>query len=140
NSLWIQLREHIFRSPFKLFAAQDEWKELDKMWVDIYSGTISATQWPELPREIEKLRYEHAKQWRAAMDASAKPGAQDRLAQLKSIYETLVASLVNTIAGKIGKVANIQEKDRRALHKIVRNAAKLWLECCSQRYRLIFTL
>lgn len=55
-------------------------------------------------------------------------------------YEKLVALTVNAIARNIEKVATFQEKDRKALQKIVRLSAELWLECCSQRYRLIVTL
>jgi hypothetical protein len=37
NSLWISLDDCIFRSPFRLFAAEQEWKGLDKDWIEIYA-------------------------------------------------------------------------------------------------------
>jgi DNA repair exonuclease SbcCD ATPase subunit len=44
NSLWINLHEHVFRSPYKLFAAEQEWKDLDKPWVEIYAFATSSSQ------------------------------------------------------------------------------------------------
>jgi len=40
----------------------------------------------------------------------------------------------------VGKVASLREKDRKSLQKIICMSAELWLECCSQRYRLLVTL
>jgi hypothetical protein len=73
------------------------------------------------------------------MDPSVKVGT-DRLGSLKMKYEELVAVTANTIALNVEKVATPKEKDRKSLHKIVRMSAELWLECCSQRYRLLVTL
>jgi hypothetical protein len=42
NSVWISLREHIFLSPFRLFAAEEGWKELDKNWTEIYGLSKSS--------------------------------------------------------------------------------------------------
>jgi chromosome segregation ATPase len=37
NSLWISLHEHVFRSPYRLLAAEQEWQDLDKPWIEIYA-------------------------------------------------------------------------------------------------------
>lgn len=37
NSVWVGLREHVFSSPFKMFAEEDGWRESDSPWIDIYS-------------------------------------------------------------------------------------------------------
>jgi hypothetical protein len=38
NSLWIGLSDQIFRSLFRLLAAEQEGKELDKEWIGIYDS------------------------------------------------------------------------------------------------------
>jgi len=55
-------------------------------------------------------------------------------------YENLLALTASAIAQNIERVAVFKDKDRKALNKIVRLSVELWLECCSQRYRLIVTL
>jgi hypothetical protein len=100
----------------------------------------SPSQWPTISRETEKARYENAKQLRAATDASVNASTGDRLGQLRTIYEKTIASAVTNIAQKIEAVATLKEKERMALHRIVRTSAELWFECCSQRYRIMVIL
>jgi hypothetical protein len=98
------------------------------------------SEWPKLSRESEKVRYDSAKQLSASIDPAAVAGAHDSLGQIKTIYDRLVSLVVKAVACNIEKVAALQEKDRKAIDKIVRASAELWLDCCSQRYRLIVTL
>jgi hypothetical protein len=51
-----------------------------------------------------------------------------------------VAKAMDAICSTLLKVATIQAKDRKSLESIVRLAGRVWLESCSQRYRLIVIL
>lgn len=55
-------------------------------------------------------------------------------------HEELVGITASAIALNVEKVGILRERDQKALEKIVRMSTELWLECCSQRYRLIVTL
>ncbi|KAF2827324.1 hypothetical protein CC86DRAFT_439794 [Ophiobolus disseminans] len=140
NSVWIGLCEHVFRSPFKMFAEEDGWKESDQPWVDIYAMKTPPSNWPKIPRDTEKLRHETAKQLQIAIDPSVVIASNGRGVQLRMNYEKIVACTANAIAQPIEKVAVLKGNHYEALQNIVRITVKLWLECCSQRYRLMVLL
>jgi hypothetical protein len=59
---------------------------------------------------------------------------------LKASFEASVTSVTDAICLALLKVVTVQEKDRKNLENVVRLAGKIWLESCSQRYRLIVVL
>jgi len=59
---------------------------------------------------------------------------------LKESFERSVTAVMNSISRALERVAIVQAKERRSLETIVRLAAKIWLESCSQRYRLVVVL
>ena len=59
---------------------------------------------------------------------------------LKASYEATVISILNTIHQVLSRVATLELKDVEALEKLVRLAAKTWMELCSQPYRVMMIL
>lgn len=59
---------------------------------------------------------------------------------VKESFERSVTAVVNSIIRALERVAAVQAKDRRGLETVVRLAGKIWLESCSQRYRLVVVL
>jgi hypothetical protein len=91
----------------------------------------SAFDWPDIPLDVERARFENAKAFMDAVEPSAMHSG------LKDSFEDAIAGTVSTICREIEKVATAQAKDEKLLESIVRLAAKTWLESCSQRYRLV---
>jgi hypothetical protein len=87
-----------------------------------------------------QLRPHSDQQLRALIDPSVKAGTAERLQELKTMYEKAVALAVTNVAAKIEQVAILKKKDRIVLYKIVRTSTEIWVECCSQRYRILVTL
>lgn len=54
----------------------------------------------------------------------------------KRSYNNSVAVIVEDICHTLGKVAHIASKNRQKIEDLVKMAATLWLEICSQRYRV----
>jgi ribosomal protein L17 len=104
----------------------------------IRKATLS--QWPSVSRETVESWCEKAKQLRVAIDPVVKVGKEDRLGQLKPKYESVIALTMKNMARNLEKVALLQDREYKALYKIVRCCAELWLECCSQRHRIIVVL
>ena len=90
--------------------------------------------WPDLSVDVERTRFETAKVFMDAMEPSAGHS------RLKSSFEASLTSLMDAICRDLLKVATIQSRDRTSLESILRLAGKIWLESCSQRYRLIVIL
>ena len=95
-------------------------------------------EWPEISAEMEKSRYERARTFLAAIEPSSKTTPADR--KLKSSHESAVTEAKTDLHRALGRVAYLAERDQKILDNIVRLCAKIWLECCSQRYRLIMIL
>jgi hypothetical protein len=71
------------------------------------------------------------------MDALA-PSASH--SALKSSFEASVANVMDVICQTLQKVTTIQTKDLKSLEQIILLAGRVWVESCSQRYRLIMIL
>ncbi|KAF1843892.1 uncharacterized protein K460DRAFT_153712 [Cucurbitaria berberidis CBS 394.84] len=132
NTMWVVLYNHVFRSPFRILGTDG--KDIDADWIDIYSPDVSPYEWPNVPVELERSRYESAKAFLGAIDPSAAPG------RLKDGYEETVTTAVNAVWRALQRVATVEAKNRKILEGILRLSAKVWLELCSQRYRLIVNL
>ena len=94
--------------------------------------------WPEISGEMEKSRYEQARIFLTAIEPSAKSSPDNW--NLKNSHEIAVERARNDLHCALGRVAYLAERDRKILDNIVRLCAKIWLECCSQRYRILVTL
>lgn len=100
--------------------------------------TEDSFDWPAIPPEIEKNRYEQARIFLTAIEPSAKSSPDNQ--NLKYSHEIAVERARNELNYALGRVAYLAERDRKILDNIVRLCAKIWLECCSQRYRILVTL
>jgi hypothetical protein len=67
-------------------------------------------------------------------------GSSSSGSSVNDSFERSVKAVVNRIARALEKVAIVQAEHRRSLETMVHLAAKIWLESCSQRYRLIVVL
>ena len=83
-------------------------------------------------------RYESARSLLAAIEAP--DGGSTEHQQLCAAYNETVSVLVTNIAQAIAKVASLNERDFKILEALVNLSGRTWLECCSQRYRLIMQL
>lgn len=90
----------------------------------------SPYEWPEIPAEVERSRYESAK---AFLDAIESPGNN----RGKDGYEDSVITILNTMCRALNRVTTVERKHSKILEGILRLATKVWLELCSQRYRLV---
>jgi len=95
-------------------------------------------EWPKVSAELEKRRYEQARAFLSVIEPSSKPSPDIR--KLKSSYESAVAAAKDDLYRAIGRVAYLTERDQKILDNIVRLCSQIWLECCSQRYRLIMIM
>ncbi|KAI4627402.1 uncharacterized protein J4E87_003965 [Alternaria ethzedia] len=153
NTVWVLLHDRIFASPFKILGSEGE--VLDREWVEIHTPSkswivaiphiwtnrlqdTSSLEWPEIPEETEKRRYETAKLFLACMEPSTRPSGDDL--RLKNGYERSISELLDTLHHALGKVATLQNRQANMLESLVRLCAKTWIEFCSQPYRLIASL
>ncbi|OAL46068.1 hypothetical protein IQ07DRAFT_634948 [Pyrenochaeta sp. DS3sAY3a] len=128
NSIWMILYEHVFRSPFRIFGF--EGRDIDADWIDVYASDKSPYEWPDIPAEVERSRYESAK---AFLDAIDSPGNN----RGKDGYEDSVITILNTMCRALNRVTTVERKHTKILEGILRLSTKVWLELCSQRYRLV---
>jgi hypothetical protein len=99
---------------------------------------ISPNEWPEISPETENKRCADAKTCLIIIDPTVE--ASDSDAKLNASYETMVAATVDTFFRLLQKIAAPGEQEKRSLEVIVRLSAKVWLELCSQEYRLLMDL
>ncbi|KAH7085512.1 hypothetical protein BKA63DRAFT_19165 [Paraphoma chrysanthemicola] len=132
HAVWMCLFDYIFCSPFRVMG--EDGRELDTSFASIYSSGASSYHWPDVPSGIERTRFEAAKAFLDAID----PSAGDSVA--KKSFEVSIIATMDAICRSLVQVATVQAKDRKRLEGVVRSAAKIWLESCSQRYRLIVVL
>lgn len=95
-------------------------------------------EWPERSAEEEEDRYESAKRFLKAVDSSSKPSPIER--DTKTSFDDSVLRITDELKTTLGKVAQLDDREKKGLESIVRLCARTWLECCSQRYRLLVVL
>ncbi|CAO2656250.1 Nn.00g050530.m01.CDS01 [Neocucurbitaria sp. VM-36] len=132
NTMWVILYQHVFRSPFRILG--EDGKDIDEDWIEIYAPDASTYEWPSVPPELERSRYESAKAFLGAIEPSATKG------RLRVGYEEAIKTAVNAVCRALEKVAIVEARERKILEGILRLSAKIWLEFCSQRYRLMVVL
>ncbi|KAH8727124.1 hypothetical protein GQ44DRAFT_825222 [Phaeosphaeriaceae sp. PMI808] len=132
NTLWFLLFEHVFKSPFRILGPGGD--SNDELWTQIYSSGVSSHGWPEVPNDEERARFENAKAYKDALEPAASNS------ETKRGFENSTAAAVDAICDAISKVATVQAANSKNLENIVHSAAKIWLESCSQRYRLVVIL
>ncbi|KAF2026787.1 hypothetical protein EK21DRAFT_115409 [Setomelanomma holmii] len=140
HTLWSLLFEHIFRSPFCIMGG--DVRKLDAEFAEIYSSGASSFHWPEVSVDIERSRFETAKAFLDAIESSAgvSPAKQTIDESITTTIDESITTTMNAICGALVDVAKVQTRDRKGLEGVVRFAVKIWLESCSQRYRLIVVL
>ncbi|KAF2827327.1 hypothetical protein CC86DRAFT_466119 [Ophiobolus disseminans] len=129
NTLWVLLYKLVFCSPFKILGAAGE-EDDDERWTKIYSAGASSFEWPEIPAEVERSRFENAKAYTNAVGSTTNSSVRES-------FERSVTAIMNSIIRATERVATIQANDHRVLETVVRLAGKIWLESCSQRYRVV---
>lgn len=83
----------------------------------------------------EKQRYENAQSFLTAIDPLAKTSTETL--GVKESFESAVSEALEALHRALEKVISLGSRDRKILESMVRLCAKIWLECCSQRYRLL---
>jgi hypothetical protein len=152
SSLWTFIYERVFRSPFCIFGPAGD--DIDRDWEDIYAPcelldrtskapanvllATSPLRSPEVPPDVESKRCANARRCLTLIDPAVEASADD--AKLKNGYEMVVAVAVETFARLVENISSYGEQERTTLDNIVWLCAKVWLECCSQQYRLIVRL
>jgi hypothetical protein len=79
-------------------------------------------------------RYENAKVFLAAL-GSPEPRSENDQAILLS-YHRARKAVLSVICNALDRVTKLDPEERAALDGILQYATKMWLEICSQRYRL----
>ncbi|KAF3050006.1 hypothetical protein E8E11_009777 [Didymella keratinophila] len=133
TAVWAKLYNSVFRTPFCVLGLDGE--ELDKDWIDIYRQDRPAFDWPDLSQDIEQRRYENAKAFLKAINNAAESSSDS--IRLRQSFDSSVAVAVDSLCRELETVKTITSRDREVIDSIVRLAGKLWLEFCSQRYRLM---
>lgn len=59
---------------------------------------------------------------------------------MKDGYEDSVITVLNAMCHTLNRVTTVERKHSRILEGILRLSAKVWLELCSQRYRLVMII
>ncbi|KAI4693069.1 uncharacterized protein J4E88_001440 [Alternaria novae-zelandiae] len=136
HSMWVLLYEHIFSLPFKVFGK--EGVRMNNDWTSIYDLDVSSLEWPTISSEIEKQRYETARSLLTAIEAPGQGSTEHQ--ELRTAYSETISTLVTIISQAIERVASLNERDLKLLDALVNLSGRTWLECCSQRYRLIMQL
>jgi len=67
-------------------------------------------------------------------------GSSSSGSSVNESFERSVRAVVNTIVRTLDRVAIVQAESRVSLETMVHLAAKIWLESCSQRYRIIVVI
>jgi hypothetical protein len=84
--------------------------------------------------ELNMKRCENAKVFLAALGPS---GPRSAISQsVMQSYQRAREALLLLISNTLAKVTTLDREEKHALDGILQIAAKLWLEVCSQRYRL----
>ncbi|KAI4668539.1 uncharacterized protein J4E78_002366 [Alternaria triticimaculans] len=136
HSMWVLLYEHIFSLPFKVFGK--EGVRMNNDWTSIYDLDVSSLEWPTISSETEKQRYETARSLLTAIEAPGQGSTEHQ--ELRTAYSETISTLVTIISQAIERVASLNERDLKLLDALVNLSGRTWLECCSQRYRLIMQL
>ncbi|KAJ8111357.1 hypothetical protein OPT61_g6032 [Boeremia exigua] len=135
SSIWLLLYEHIMQSPFKIMGTAGQ--DADETWLEIWDSD-NPCEWPEVSTEMERSRSEQAREFLSAIEPSTKTTPEN--AGLKISHENAVSAALKELRGALGRVMILSDRDQKILDNIVRLCAKTWLECCSQKYRLIMVL
>lgn len=98
----------------------------------------NSLQWPEIPESVESARYENARAFLAAVEHPSQAGIDGR--RLKESFDSSVSRALGEIRSSLENVSALGASDDKTLESIIRLCAKVWLECCSQRYRLLVRL
>ncbi|CAI6331926.1 unnamed protein product [Periconia digitata] len=139
NTLWQILFERIFSTPFKVVGTQG--KHLDEEWMREFCADFPSSiseGWPPATPESEKKRYETAKKFLEAFQAGENASQQD-IARNKRLEESLML-ISEDIAGAIRRISSVEAHIERNLLDLVKLCGQLWLEVCSQRYRVNMVL
>ena len=96
--------------------------------------SLEGPRWPHPTEQSERSRYEMAKSCLMAVQNKGDMNAQ-QISRRES-YNDSVRRIVEDVSGIIGKVAPVDVADQQRLDDLVGTAGILWLEVCSQRYRL----
>jgi len=106
--------------------------------VRLIIADVSSLEWPTISSEIEKQRYETARSLLTAIEAPGQGSTEHQ--ELRTAYSETISTLVTIISQAIERVASLNERDLKLLDALVNLSGRTWLECCSQRYRLIMQL
>ncbi|KAF2733040.1 hypothetical protein EJ04DRAFT_296397 [Polyplosphaeria fusca] len=138
NSVWVTLCNKVFSSPFAIVGEEGE--IIHTQWLNAFDASKTVkdpefkTQWPKPTPESEKSRYGSAK---ALYDAIHQTGTLSDLDKKRiEGFEMSVAAIATDISTTIANVASIGSKEVETIRDIVDISGRIWLEMCSQPYRI----
>jgi hypothetical protein len=85
--------------------------------------------------ETERWRYVTIKECRAALRKPV-PSELDPRTKLKRGYITSIDILKEEMVSSIGELVDLDNDDKQAMEKMIKNASKFWLELEMQRCRI----
>ncbi|KAF2201017.1 hypothetical protein GQ43DRAFT_463500 [Delitschia confertaspora ATCC 74209] len=132
--LWAILYDHIFITPYQVFG--EEGKLLLAEWTDTFGRdqfSTAAPDWPEPTEASEKARSETIKRCLEQIQ-------QESGSNVKRCSDQTLSTVTDQVLNAVKRVTTTGPKEVEDLRKLVNTAAKLWLEVCSQRYRILVVL
>lgn len=91
------------------------------------------SEWPPPTNESEKKRHEEAK---SCLELIQNAGQiSDENEERRQSYIQSVQQIVEHVRELVGRVAHVDPGDEQKFEELVDEAAKLWIEACSQRCR-----
>jgi len=100
--------------------------------------STAAPHWPKPTQDSEKQRCNTIKLCLQSLEQAE--DAPDVDPRRKQGYDQSVATIVEEISQAVEKVATLGLKEQQVLNDLIRLAARLWLDICSQRYRILVVL
>lgn len=102
-------------------------------------GRLAKTgEWPPATTDCEQMRYEMAEKCLQAV--SSKGQLSDQSRRWRSSYEDCKRDIAQEIAMSVRAITMLDELQMEAVDRIVNSTAMLWLEACSQRYRIMMVM
>ena len=98
----------------------------------VNSGTPA---WPSPSKDSEEMRCEAIRKCREGLKLRNLENQKQN-----SSFERSLKATVSDLSRRIQRVASFSEGETEQLKEMVQKAAELWLETCSQRYRIMIVL
>lgn len=139
--IWNILFEKVFFTPFQVFA--DEGMIMHGEWTrtygkDTYAKDSQPSHWPHPTQKSEAWRYQKIKSCLQALEQMGTASVE--MQRCKDGYGHSLNEASREISRAIEKLCLVDENQQRAIHSLVSQAAKFWLDVGSQHYRVLVVM